>query len=57
MATAQRRGGHRSTLMDLSLKLLEIEMEGSTSNIKQKKRISRERLGGTPQTSKQKLWQ
>ena len=54
--TTQRRSGHKSTLMDLSLKLPGTEVEGSTSKIEQKKRTSRWRLGGTLQTSKQKLW-
>ena len=40
MSTTQRRSGHRSIPMDLPLKLPGMEMDGSTSNIKQKKRTS-----------------
>ena len=42
---------------DLPLKPPGMEVDGSTSNINyQKKRISRWRLGGTLQTSKQNIW-
>ena len=44
-----------STLMGLPWTLPGMEVEGSISNTEQKKRTSRWRLGGRPQTSEQKL--
>ena len=54
--TAQRRSGHRSTLVDLSFKLPGMVVDGSTTKYIKQKRKSQWRLGGALQTSKQKPW-